>query len=279
MQRKSLAVLACVTGIAIVVAGAAVARSSANEVQLRALLTSADEIPPPNGNVAGARGTFTAATTKTATGATLSWRLTFSNLTGPATAAHIHTAAKGVAGPVVVPLCGPCTSGATGSADVNATLLSAIESGGAYVNVHTEANKAGEIRAQLGSSIATVKPTLNSRQEVPRPKGAARATGRFAVTAVRTGDSAVLTWRLTFSKLTGRATAAHIHLGKRGVAGAVAVPLCGPCRTGASGKATVTGATLAALEAGRAYVNVHTPRNPGGEIRGQIPAIALTLTP
>ena len=30
-------------------------------------------------------------------------------------------------------------------------------------------------------------------------------------------------------------------------------------------------ATLAALEAGRAYVNVHTTRNPAGEIRGQLP--------
>jgi hypothetical protein len=279
MQPKSLAVMACATGFAIVVASAAVARSSADAVQLRALLSSADEVPAPTGDVAGARGTFTAATTKTATGATLAWRLTFSNLTGPATAAHIHTGAKGVSGPVTVPLCGPCTSGATGTADINATLLSTIQSGGAYVNVHTDANKPGEIRAQLGSSIATVKPTLNSRQEVPRPKGAARAAGRFTVTAVKTGSSAVLTWRLTFSKLTGRAAAAHIHTGRTGVAGPVAVALCGPCRSGVSNKATVTGATLAALEAGRAYVNVHTARNPGGEIRGQIPAIPLTITP
>jgi len=35
---------------------------------------------------------------------------------------------------------------------------------------------------------------------------------------------------------------------------------------------------IAALEAGRAYVNVHTKRNPGGEIRGQLPALALRLT-
>jgi len=41
----------------------------------------------------------------------------------------------------------------------------------------------------------------------------------------------------------------------------------------------VSGATLAALEAGRTYVNVHTKRNPGGEIRGQLPAVPLTITP
>ena len=62
-------------------------------------------------------------------------------------------------------------------------------------------------------------------------------------------------------------------------AGPVAVALCGPCRNGAAGRRTVTGSILAALEAGRAYVNVHTPRNPAGEIRAQIPAIPLTITP
>jgi len=34
---------------------------------------------------------------------------------------------------------------------------------------------------------------------------------------------------------------------------------------------------LTALEAGRAYVNVHTAKNPAGEIRGQIRAVPLTI--
>lgn len=278
MRPKSLAIMACVAGAAVVAAGGAVARISADQVQLRALMNSSEEVPPPTGDVTNARGTFTAAATKTATGATLQWRLTFSNLTGDAAAAHIHTGAVGQPGPVSVALCGPCTSGATGTADIDATLLSTLQSGGAYINVHTPTNRAGEIRAQLGS-LATVRPTLNARQEVPKPKGAARATGRFTATAVKTGSSAVVTWRLTYSRLTGRAVAAHIHLGRPGVAGPVAISLCGPCRTGATGRATVTGPALAALESGRAYVNVHTPRNGAGEIRGQIPAIPLTLTP
>lgn len=277
MRWNAIVVAACAAGIA-VVAGAAAARISAEEVQLRALLNSAEEIPAPTGDVAAARGTFTAATTRTATGATLQWRLTFSNLTGDAASAHIHSGPRGQAGPVVVALCGPCTSGATGSADVDAALLRTIQTGGAYANVHTATNRAGEVRGQLGS-VASVRPVLHSRQEVPRPKGAGAANGRFTVTAVKTGSSAVLTWRLTFAKLTGRAAAAHIHIGRRGVAGAVAVALCGPCRNGAAGKATATGAALAALESGRAYANVHTARNPAGEIRGQIPAIPLTITP
>jgi hypothetical protein len=278
VRSNRLTAVAWVAGMAAVVAGSAVARTSADQAQLRALMTAADEVPAPSGNVANARGTFMASAAKTATGATLSWRLTFSSLSGNAVAAHIHTAQRGQAGPVAVPLCGPCTSGATGTADVTSAVLNAIQSGGAYVNVHTPTNPAGEIRAQL-ASVATVRPILNSRQEVPRPKGAGKGTGRFTATAVKTGSSAVITWRLTFTKLTGRAVAAHIHLGRRGVAGPVAVALCGPCRSGRTGRTTVSPAVLAALESGRAYVNVHTPRNPGGEIRGQIPAMALTITP
>ncbi len=278
MKPHALGLLGCAGAIAIVVAGSAVARTSADRTNMRSLLTAAEEVPAPKGDVSTARGTFTAAADRTATGATLQWRLTFSNLSGNATAAHIHTGAKGLAGPVAVALCGPCASGATGTASVDQALLSTIQSGGAYVNVHTPTNPAGEIRAQV-STIATVRPALNARQEVPRPKGGGRATGRFTATAVKTGSSAVLTWRLTFSRLTGRAIAAHIHLGRRGVAGPVSVSLCGPCRNGATGRATVSGPALVALEAGRAYVNVHTPRNQAGEIRGQIPAVPLTLGP
>jgi len=278
MRWKSLAVAGCAAGIAVVAVSGGAARVTADQIQLRALLNAAQEVPAPAGNVATARGTFTATGTKNPNGASLQWRLTFSNLTGDAVAAHIHTGAPGQPGPVSVSLCGPCTSGATGTAELDATVLAALQNGGTYVNVHTPTNRGGEIRAQLGS-VASVRTVLNARQEVPKPKGSARATGRFTATAVKTGSSAVLNWRLTFSKLTGRAVAAHVHLGRRGVAGPVAVTLCGPCRSGAAGRSTVTGSVLAALEAGRAYVNVHTARNPGGEIRAQIPTIPLTISP
>ena len=56
------------------------------------------------------------------------------------------------------------------------------------------------------------------------------------------------------------------------------VPLCAPCRSGASGRATVNASVLGALESGRAYVNVHTRKNQAGEIRAQLPAVALTIS-
>ena len=108
---------------------------------------------------------------------------------------------------------------------------------------------------------------LNAGQEVPHPAGAmSGASGKF--TASVSGTQ--ITWKLTFSHLTGAATAAHIHTGKKGVEGAVIVPLCGPCKSPASGTGTVTSSQLKAMKAGTTYVNVHTAKNPNGEIRGQI---------
>lgn len=121
-----------------------------------ATLSGTNEVPP---------------VTTTATGnATLSVsgvQITYTvNVTGLSNAlvAHIHVAAAGENGPVRLNLCGTgapepdCTSGtgvlATGT---NGTalgitfdsLLSAMRTGGAYVNVHTSANPGGEIRGQV----------------------------------------------------------------------------------------------------------------------------------
>jgi hypothetical protein len=79
--------------------------------------------------------------------------LTVSNI-GPATAAHIHEGADGVAGPVVVPL-DPAPTGGSSSgciSDVDAALLENIAKnpGQYYVNVHNEEFPDGAIRGQLG---------------------------------------------------------------------------------------------------------------------------------
>ena len=267
-----------VIAIALVVAGSASARSQATKVEIGATMAASEEVPAPKGDVGSAGGTFTGTLTKSDAGTVLSWQLSFSNLTGPGIAAHIHIAARGTPGPVVVPLCAPCTSGATGTANINATVLEAIQNDRAYVNVHTKTNPAGEIRGQV-SSVASVKVALRASQERPKPKGKVRrARGTFTATVTKQGSSAVIAWRLTFSRLTGKAIAAHIHSGRRGVPGPVIVPLCAPCKSGVRGRATVSAAVLNALESGRAYVNVHTRKNGAGEIRGQLPAVPLTIS-
>jgi hypothetical protein len=116
----------------------------------------------------------------------------------------------------------------------------------------------------------TVGATLRNNTEVPRPKGAALARGSFSGKYVENKTGATLTWKLTFSRLSGKALAAHIHKGKRGQAGPVIVPLCGPCRNGQVGKVHISKAVVAALEGNNGYVNVHTAKNAPGEIRGQV---------
>jgi len=116
----------------------------------------------------------------------------------------------------------------------------------------------------------TVSATLKNNTEVPRAKGAPFAKGSFSGTYVENKTGATLTWKLTYQRLTGKALAAHIHKGKAGQAGPVVVPLCGPCRNGQTGKVHISKAVVSALEGNNAYVNVHTAKNAGGEIRGQV---------
>jgi hypothetical protein len=111
------------------------------------------------------------------------------------------------------------------------------------------------------------KATLDGKSEVPA--NASAATG----TADINYDPATkkLTWKLTYSGLSGPATAAHFHgpaeAGKNaGVA--VAIPNAGTSPV--EGSATLTDAQAADLTSGKYYVNVHTQANPGGEIRGQV---------
>ena len=80
-----------------------------------------------------------------------------------------------------------------------------------------------------GSAAETYKvsATLNATQEIPKQAvKAPNATGAFSGSYVEHGKTATLKWKLTYSRVSGKATAAHIHLGKRGVAGNVIVPLC-----------------------------------------------------
>jgi hypothetical protein len=123
--------------------------------------------------------------------------------------------------------------------------------------------------AAAGPVRLTARPT--PAQEVPKqairnPK----ATGTFFATLEPAADGYRLAWRLTFAKLSGRATSAIIHLGKPGAHGAAMAVLCSPCASGARGSAYFSPPELVLARAGKLYVNIRTTRNPSGEIRGQI---------
>jgi len=118
------------------------------------------------------------------------------------------------------------------------------------------------------ASSATFKATLTVGQVTPPVKGTkAGASGTFRATLTGT----VLKWTLTYKNLTGPAFAAHIHLGARGKNGIAVIALCGPCKSPMSGSAnSVTDDVTALMLKAGAYVNVHTNKNPEGEIRGEI---------
>ena len=80
----------------------------------------------------------------------LAYTVTWSNLTGPATMAHIHgPAPAGKNAGVIVPLGDSPTSPITGSATLTDAQIAALENGMYDVNVHTDTHKGGEIRGQL----------------------------------------------------------------------------------------------------------------------------------
>jgi hypothetical protein len=118
------------------------------------------------------------------------------------------------------------------------------------------------------SAFTKFTATLNAKQEVPKAKHVpAGADGTF--TAKLKGTT--LQWTLTFEHLSGATTKAHVYLGAKGKSGAVLIALCGStCRSPVSGATLVTSQVASALKSGKTYVNVHTRKNPNGEIRGQI---------
>jgi hypothetical protein len=152
MRMRALAYAAAAL-VAASVSASALAASSAQTTpdttaRLKAFLTVNQEIPTPNG--ARGSGTFTA----TVSGRTIKFRLTFTGLTGPAAAAHIHASLAGKANPApLVALCGPCRNGQRGTVTApSAAAVKKILGGATYVNVHTAKNAGGEIRGQIASS-------------------------------------------------------------------------------------------------------------------------------
>ena len=107
---------------------------------------------------------------------------------------------------------------------------------------------------------------LNASSQVPVND----SKGSGALTATYDTASKKLTYTVNYKDLTGPATMAHFH----GPADAKTnAPVVVPAKDAANpikGEATLTDAQAADLQAGKWYFNVHTEKNKGGEIRGQV---------
>lgn len=118
---------------------------SAETIRYTADLTSAAAVPPADSAAAG-----TAEITIDTQSGTVSWVIDTFDLSGDATAAHIHgPALPGENAPPEVDLSGSIPEG---SADITDEQIADIRDGKSYVNVHTEKFPGGEIRGQLAAS-------------------------------------------------------------------------------------------------------------------------------
>ena len=117
------------------------------------------------------------------------------------------------------------------------------------------------------SNMVALSTQLRASSQVP--PNASPATG--TVDAVFNKDTSMLRWKVSYSGLTGPATAGHFHgPAAVGTNAGVVLPWGSPITSPMEGSATLTPAQTADLMAGRWYANVHTAANPGGEVRGQM---------
>ena len=118
------------------------------------------------------------------------------------------------------------------------------------------------------AEMVNLKAALDGKSEVP----ANDSKGSGSVTATYDTATKKLTWKGSYSGLSGPATAAHFHTGEAGKNGGVAVPIFAgaAAKTPFEGEATLTDAQAADLLAGKLYANIHTEANKAGEIRGQV---------
>lgn len=133
MKKFQIATLAA----AMAVAGAAYA------ADVKVNLAGDQEVPPVNTQAKGS------GTVMIGDDGAVSGTVTTTGIQG--TAAHIHQAAAGKNGPVIVPMTKSGDNGWTFAPGSKLTpdQMSALKAGDLYINVHSAANPGGEIRGQL----------------------------------------------------------------------------------------------------------------------------------
>jgi hypothetical protein len=120
----------------------------AADLSFSATLSGATEVPPKTGSGTGQLLATLDTSTKS-----LTYTLTYSGLTGPATMAHFHgPAAVGANAGVAVPIAAPLDNPIHGSVTLTDAQIKDLESGKWYTNIHTAANPGGEIRGQVMKS-------------------------------------------------------------------------------------------------------------------------------
>lgn len=243
----------------------------ATAVPFTAPLTGLAERPTPLTNTAAGDAFLSLE------GDTLTFSIRYGGLSSAATAAHIHGAAFSTNNTGVQISLTPFNGGAwDSSGTVAGTVVltpaqrDMLLNGQTYVNFHTAANPAGEMRGQVAPVL--MRAYLSGAEERPNPVvTAGNALANFALVLDR------LSLAVTYRDLSAGATGSHIH-GPAAVNQTAGVQVdLSPYNGGAFGidgslvgAAVLTPAQRGSLVDQQTYVNIHTGNFPGGEIRGQI---------
>jgi len=242
----------------------------AQAVTFGTTMTGAAEVP----TAGSVDGSGLAAITVNGTNVTFSIQV--KGISSPV-AAHIHEAAAGAPGGVVISFNAPvftngfATGTVTGDASVVGRLLA--NPAGFYVNVHTVEFPGGALRGQLGANTQqtfTYVTSLSGAGEAPAagdPNGGGVALITISGTTVN--------YTLIVQGLPTTPTASHIHRGLLGSSGPVVVPFPNPFVSGvSSGTTTITPGLAAEIISNPSgfYVNAHTIAFPGGAVRGVLNA-------
>jgi hypothetical protein len=132
-------------GVALSVLVVANSAAVAETIAYKSVL-NAQNVTTPNDS----KGTGTADVSYDTATKTLTWTVNFDGLTGPPTMAHFHgPAAAGANASVALMIGTNPTSPAKGSATLTDAQAADLQNGLWYINIHTNANRGGEIRGQV----------------------------------------------------------------------------------------------------------------------------------
>ena len=203
---------------------------------------------------------------------TITYTITVNNLAAGdnLTASHIHWGDPLDNGPVILNFLPTFTNGvATGKVNLRNSLADSLQTGEAYVNVHTTLFPAGLARGQLNDPVDfAIDVPMVGTNEVP-----ALTTTATGLALLRLGTEKKLYSKITVTNIESNDTlsVAHIHGAAAGVNGSVLQLLCGSLADfGVKKTVVLSDANVTALKTSAVYVNAHSKLHPAGIIRGQI---------